>query len=165
VCRVCARVQQDQRHRGGECPHPPACHPARAHTHIDARGYKKKGLFQKDGACKKAKLPPLTIIKSNQLIKSHHSLDRERYVSVRVSILMTSPPSMNSGTLTVAPVSSVAGLVPPWFSCGGRRRGCDVGSGQFSLILCALVLKKKQNTRPPVTKNKDAAHRPTPCCP
>jgi hypothetical protein len=32
---------------------------------------------------------------------------------VRVSILSTSPVEMNSGTRTTAPVSRVAGLVPP----------------------------------------------------
>src|SRR5215470_2080463 len=39
---------------------------------------------------------------------------RPRYSPVRVSTLTTSPSLRNSGTWTTAPVSSVAGLVPPW---------------------------------------------------
>ena len=42
---------------------------------------------------------------------------RERYSSVRVSTMISSPTLMNIGTLTTAPVSSVAGLEPP----AGRR--------------------------------------------
>src|SRR5579885_1403215 len=37
-----------------------------------------------------------------------HTLTRSTYSPVRVSILIVSPDSTNSGTLTVAPVSSVA---------------------------------------------------------
>src|SRR5262249_13068269 len=39
---------------------------------------------------------------------------RPRYSPVRVSTLTTSPSLRNNGTWTTAPVSSVAGLVPPW---------------------------------------------------
>ena len=41
----------------------------------------------------------------------HYTLDR--YSPVRVSIFSTSPVSQNSGTITVAPVSTVAGFVAP----------------------------------------------------
>lgn len=37
----------------------------------------------------------------------------DRYSPVRVSIFSTSPVSQNSGTLTTAPVSTVAGFVAP----------------------------------------------------
>src|SRR2546425_9549679 len=39
---------------------------------------------------------------------------RPRYSPVRVSTLTTSPSLRNNGTLTTAPVSRVAGFVPPW---------------------------------------------------
>src|SRR5262249_40039607 len=39
---------------------------------------------------------------------------RPRYSPVRVSTFTTSPSFRNSGTWTTAPVSSVAGFVPPW---------------------------------------------------
>src|SRR5262245_33627162 len=39
---------------------------------------------------------------------------RPRYSPVRVSTFTTSPSLRNSGTWTTAPVSSVAGFVPPW---------------------------------------------------
>ncbi len=42
---------------------------------------------------------------------SNYTLDR--YSPVRVSILITSPCSTNRGTYTVAPVSTIAGLVAP----------------------------------------------------
>ena len=43
-----------------------------------------------------------------------HSLAREMYSPLRVSTLSRSPSSTNNGTLTTAPVSRVAGLLPPW---------------------------------------------------
>src|SRR5690242_870964 len=39
---------------------------------------------------------------------------RPRYSPVRVSTFTTSPSFRKSGTCTTAPVSSVAGFVPPW---------------------------------------------------
>jgi hypothetical protein len=53
-----------------------------------------------------------------------HLPPRLRYAPVRVSILIVSPSSMNSGTEITAPVSNVAGLDPPWtvfpFTLGGH---------------------------------------------
>src|SRR5690606_19872004 len=43
----------------------------------------------------------------------HYTLTRETYSPVRVSTRITSPSGTNSGTRTTAPVSSLAGLVPP----------------------------------------------------
>src|SRR5690606_9077652 len=43
----------------------------------------------------------------------HYSLTRETDSPVRVSTRITSPSGTNSGTRTTAPVSSLAGLVPP----------------------------------------------------
>src|SRR5690606_40897600 len=43
----------------------------------------------------------------------HYALTRETYSPVRVSTRITSPSGTNSGTRTTAPVSSLAGLVPP----------------------------------------------------
>src|SRR5476649_513209 len=43
----------------------------------------------------------------------HQPLPRDKYSPVRVSIRSISPSLMNSGTRTMAPVSSLAGFEPP----------------------------------------------------
>ena len=49
------------------------------------------------------------------------------YSPERVSTLTLSPMSTKSGTLIVAPVSSVAGLVPPPEAVSPRRPGLGLG--------------------------------------
>src|SRR5579863_2337678 len=80
----------------------------------------------------------------------HTHQARPRYWPVLVSTLILSPVEMNSGTWIVAPVSSVAGLVPPvdrspctpgsvWLMVSSTAAGRSTYSGTPSLNATVTV--------------------------
>src|SRR6185312_14887038 len=70
-------------------------------------------------------------------------LRRSRYSPVRVSILITSPTLMNSGTLTLAPVLILAGLVAP-VAVSPRK------PGSASVTACSMKLGSVTPTARPL---------------